>query len=572
MDGTCKIKKSVDTATFLWIFAVAFLCIFILFPLLCVFSKIRWSDLSGIMGNAGFRKTILNTFLECICSTGLSVFTGYVYAYAIVFGRLPLRKFFASLPVLHLITPPFVGGLAFILLLGRQGLITKTLLGLDVSLYGFPGLLIAQTLCFFPLAYLMCKESMEALNKNLIEGAVSLGASKRKIFLRIILPLTFPAVVSSFLFIAVSVLSDFGNPMIVGGRFKVLAVEIYTQLTGWMNAGVSAALGLMLLCPSLLLFFLQNRLFKSQTKKTAVIGGKGMAGKEMKSDQRGLSPLFSLFKRGQPPLFQASPSERVFTNSILADILLFVFVLIIAAAIILQFISIIAGSFQKLWGIDTSFTLNHLKHTFKYGKDFANSLLFALIAATLSVMIAAFVSFCVHRVESSSIKGRNFVDSLIQLPSAIPGTLFGLALSITANIFRVKAPKVLIVLAITVAFIPFSYRIVTSALGQIKNSLDEGARSLGARPLRVFFRVLIPLVKSAVFSGWTYNFARGVGTLSSVIFLVSFNTPLCSVRILNLAEQGDWGRSACMAMELTLITFGIITLGKILLHNKKRPE
>ncbi|MCQ2585267.1 MAG: iron ABC transporter permease [Treponema sp.] len=543
MDRTCKIKRSFDVTAVLWAAAITFLSLFILLPLICVFSKIRWSDLTGIFTAVRFRKTILNTFLECICSTGLSVLTGYIYAYAVVFGRMPFKKFFGALPVLHLITPPFVGGLAFILLLGRQGLITKTILGLDVSLYGFPGLLIAQVLCFFPLAYLMCKESFEALNKNLIEGAVSLGASRLKIFFRVIFPLTFPALVSSFLFIAVSVLSDFGNPMLVGGRFKVLAVEIYTQLTGWMNAGTSAALGLVLLVPSLLLFLLQNKMFKKQAVKTAVIGGKG-----------GVNT--------------GTTDEPVFRNSLTADILLFIFVLVIALAVLLQFVSIIFGSFQKLWGIDTAFTFDHLKKTFKYGKDFFNSVSFAFVASTLSVIIAAFVSYCVHRTGNRKLIGKNFIDSLIQFPAAIPGSLFGLALSITANTLHIKAPKFLILMAITVAFMPFSYRIVTSTFGQIKKTLDEGAMSLGAKALKVFAQVLVPLAAGGISSGWTYNFARGVGTLSSVIFLVSFNTPLCSVRILNLAEQGDWGRAAAMAMELTLITFGIIGAGKLII--KKR--
>lgn len=543
MDRTCKIKKSFDVTAVLWIAAAAYLSIFILFPLVCVFSKVRFQNLADIFIQARFRKTILNTLLECAASTSLSVLTGYIYAYAVVFGRMPFKKFFASLPVLHLVTPPFVGGLAFILLLGRQGLITKTILGLDVSLYGFPGLLIAQVLCFFPLSYLMCRESFEALNKNLIDSAVSLGASRLKIFIRVIMPLTMPTFVSSFLFIAVSVLSDFGNPMLVGGRFKVLAVEIYTQLTGWMNAGTSAALGLVLLVPSLLLFFLQNRLFKNQAKKTAIVGGKGAS------------------KNG-------TDEEPVFRNSIFADILLFVFVLIIAASVILQFASIIAGSFQKLWGIDTTFTLNHIRHTFKYGKEFLNSIWFAFIASTLSAFLAAFVSYCVHRTGSKKLPGKNFIDTLIQLPTAIPGSLFGLALSITAGMLHIKAPRFLIVMAITVSFMPFSYRIVTQTLGQIKQTLDEGAMSLGSKPMKVFVKVLVPLARGGISSGWTYNFARGVGTLSSVIFLVGFKTPLCSIRILNLAEQGDWGQAAAMAMELTLITFGIIGAGKLII--KKR--
>lgn len=550
MDRTGKIEKKktafFPAVTVLWSCAVLFLAVFILFPLVCVFVKIRLSDLAEIFTAVRFRKTILNTVLECICSTTLSVLTGYIYAYAVTFGRLPFRKFFSFIPVLHLITPPFVGGLAFILLLGRQGLITKTILHLDVSLYGFPGLLIAQTLCFFPLAYLMCKESFEALNRNLVDGAVSLGASKLKIFFRVIFPLTFPTLLSSFLFIAVSVLSDFGNPMIVGGRFKVLAVEIYTQLTGWMNAGTSAALGLVLLIPSLGLFFLQNRLFKKQSKKTAILGGKGSA-----------------VKNGGN-----SSSEPVFRNSVFADILLFLFVTFIALAVLLQFVSIIAGSFQKLWGIDTTFTFEHVKKTFRYGKEFRNSVLFALSASTLSALISLFVSFCVHRTGFGRLIGKSFVDSLIQLPSAIPGSLFGLAFSITANMLHIKAPRFLICMVITVAFMPFSYRIVTSTFSQIRQTLDEGGQTLGAGFMKILGRILVPLSKGGIMSGWTYNFARGVGTLSSVIFLVSFNTPLCSVRILNLAEQGDWGRAAAMAVELTLITFAIILGGNLIFRKR----
>ena len=542
MDRTGKI----NITGALWGIAVCILFIFILFPMIVVFSRIRPEDIVGIFLQVRFRKIFINTILECVCSTSISVLAGYIYAYAVVFGRIPFKRFFASIPVLHLVTPPFVGGLSFIFLLGRQGLITKTLLHLDISLYGFPGLLIAQVFCFFPLSYLMCKESFEAINRNLIEGAVSLGASKWKIFFKVIFPLSFPSLISSFLFISVSVLSDFGNPMIVGGRFKVLSVEIYTQLTGWMNSGVSASLGLILLIPSLILFFTQNKLFKKSVNKTSILGGKGGTMK--------------------PAAIESVP---VFRNSFIADLFLSLFVLFMAGAVILQFVSIIAGSFQRLWGIDISFTIEHLKSTLKYGREFFNSLSFAIIASTLSVIIAAFVSFCVHRVGKNKLYGINFIDSLIQIPSAVPGSLFGLALSCTASLLHIRAPRFMIIMAITVSFMPFSYRIITSSFGQIKQTLDEGAKSLGAGPLKVFSLILVPLAKGGINSGWTYNFARGVGTLSSVIFLVSFNTPLCSVRILNLAEQGDWGIAAALAMELTLVTFGIICAGSFFRRHDK---
>ena len=200
-----------------------------------------------------------------------------MYAYAVVRGEIPFVRFFSVVPVIHMVTPPFVGGLSFILLLGRQGFITKTLLGLDVSLYGLPGIVISQVLCFFPLAYLMCAQTLRGINPLYERAARGMGAGRLKVFISVTLPLSFPGILSSFLFIAVSVLSDFGNPMIVGGRFKVLAVEIYTQLTGWMNVSVSVVLGIILVVPSIILFILQHKILKDTSVRSATVGGKEAA-------------------------------------------------------------------------------------------------------------------------------------------------------------------------------------------------------------------------------------------------------------------------------------------------------
>ena len=144
----------------------------------------------------------------------------------------------------------------------------------------------------------------------------------------------------------------------------------------------------------------------------------------------------------------------------------------------------------------------------------------------------------------------------------MPGTLFGLALSLAANAGHIRNSALLIIIAMTVGFLPFSYRILSSTFAQLKTTLDDGARSLGADRLRVLATILVPLSTGGLFSSFMYDFVRGVGTLSSVIFLVSFSTPLASVRILNLAEQGDWGKSAALALILTLVTFMILGIGR----------
>ena len=537
MGGRSKIAgKGISSLTVVFAVICLALTCCIIFPLFCVFLTPKISDFIQVASSSVWKQAALNTLIECVCSTAASVLIGYIYAYAVINGGIPFKRFFSFIPLLHLVTPPFVGGLAFILLLGRQGFITNTVLGLDVSLYGFWGLLIAQTLCFFPMAYMICAQTLQNINPALKQAAKSLGAGQLKTFFAVILPLSVPGILSAVLFIAVSVMSDFGNPMIVAGRYKVLAVEIYTQLTGWVNSGTSAVLGILLVVPSLVLFVLQNKLTKNAMLKIATIGGNSHTA----SDER--------------------PNAAV-------RLLLTLFCLFISLCVFAQFAAIIAGSFQKLWGINVSFTLDHIKNLARCRLELLNSMRFAFEAAVISTFIAAIAAFIVYRTEYPLKK---YIDSVIQLPAAVPGTLFGLAFSLAAAKLNFHNSKVLIVIAIVVGFVPFSYRTLASAYMQIKPTLDDGARSLGASRLRLLFSVIMPISKTGLFNSFIYDFVRGVGTMSAVIFLVSFNTPLASVKILNLAEQGFWGDAAALALLLTLITFAVIGSGSVIINWRKR--
>lgn len=518
-----------------WLLVAVFFFVCMLFPLFSALTYVRLGDFKAVFFQGIWRRAMLNTLVECVFSTALSVLIGYVFAYAVVKGDIPARRFFAAIPILHLITPPFVGGLAFILLFGKQGFITHKILGLNISLYGFSGLLIAQTLCFFPMAYLICVQTLKGINENLENAARGMGAKGLRIFFTITLPLSLPGIISSALFVAVSVLSDFGNPLIVGGRFRVLAVEIYSQLTGWLKIGVSVVLGIVLVVPSLALFFFQNGMSKKIGRKSATIGGKGGAFPDFEKRSKSTAKTFDL-----------------------ARILLTIFVSFVSLLILAQFFAIVAGSFQKLWGIDLTFTASHIKSVFRYAKELKNSLSFAFVSAFLSTVLAILSAYMVHR---AAIPLKKSMDVFSQLPAAIPGSLFGLAISLSANRVGFHNSKILIIAAMTVAFLPFAYRIISDSLAQISPTLDDGAMSLGANQLSVLATVLAPISKNGIAGAFVYCFIRGVGTLSSVIFLVSFDTPLASVRIINLAEQGDWGKSASLALVLTAGIFFVIALG-----------
>jgi iron(III) transport system permease protein len=483
-----------------------------------------------------------NSLLLAVLSTVFSLLCGYLYAYSVARCRFPrpLRRFFEFIPVLHLISPPFVGGLSFILLFGRQGLFTRTLLGLDISLYGLPGLVIAQTLCYFPIAYLILKN---AVGNNGAGGpaaleyaAANLGAARGRAWASVTLPLSLHSVAAAALFIAISSISDFANPMLIGGRYRVLAVELYTALTGWGDAATAACLGVLLLVPALVLFFLFRRLTRNGTESLATLGSS--------SSSNSLEP--------PPP-------------ALYARILLILFCVFFAVVILAQFFAIVAGAFSKVWGVNPAFTVAHLQKTLRYTGELINTFVYALLAAFCSALLSALAAFFSGRTRFFL---RGLLDALATLPAAIPGSLLGLSLVLAFNEPPIAwtGTAAIIVVSMIVYELPAAYKMMQSGLSGIKTTLDESARSLGASPLGAA-AVVVFAARGSLASAFVYTFVRACGTVSAVIFLVSFNTKLISVTILNLAAQGDWGVAASLALSLTVVIF--IVLGVLFAFSRR---
>jgi iron(III) transport system permease protein len=135
-----------------------------------------------------------------------------------------LRPVLGGLALLPLITPPFVLAFALILMFGRNGFVSAHLLGLDSNfLFGPVGLITAQVLAFAPVAFLVLRGSVQGLNASLEEAAWSLGSSRWRVFRTVTLPLLRPGLANALLLAVIESLSDFGNPLILGGDRNYLA-------------------------------------------------------------------------------------------------------------------------------------------------------------------------------------------------------------------------------------------------------------------------------------------------------------------------------------------------------------
>lgn len=509
-----------------------FLALFVVLPVVLTFCSIGFGEVFSVLCQRQSLVALGNTLAICFSASAISVVVGFLYAYCVKRLEVPFVAFFKILPIIHLVTPPVASGMSFLLLFGRNGFITKAIFHSNLSLYGFWGIVIAQVLYFFPVAYLVCSVSLDAVNKEHEAQSYTLGAGRVRVFFTVTVSESWGGIISSFLLIAVSSMSDFGNPVLVGGRCKVLSTVIYSVLTGAIERQGAVALSLMLLFPSLILFVLQAKYFFTNKKRLEVAGDN--------------SALITL---------PVSTGVKIAATGFCA---------FFCAVIIAEALSLVIGSFQKLWGVDATITTLHVKSLAKYSGAFLNSISFSLVASVLTVFVSSLTAFYSHGVKDdsgSALKAlRAVTDILAQAPQSVCSVVMGLCYSLSASALHFKGSAFLIILVMTISMLPYAHKNIAASFLQQKPSLYFAAITLGASKLGSLRTVLLRESALAIMGSFLYTFARCMGTLSAIIFLVGFGTKTVSLYILNTAGQGDWGASCALSTALSVITLSSIGL------------
>ncbi len=219
--------------------------------------------------------------LALICGAGTTAL-GLAFALVVARTNFRFKKLLRAMSILPIITPPFVIGLALILLFGRSGVLNHFLelsLGIEPSrwFYGLPGLILAQLLSFTPIAFLVLIGVVEGVSPSMEEAAQTLRANRWRTFIDVSLPLMRPGLANAFLIGFIESIADFGNPIVLGGNFGVLATEVFYSVVGaQLDQGRAAALGLILLGFALAAFFAQRWVLGR--KVYTAMSGKGDSG------------------------------------------------------------------------------------------------------------------------------------------------------------------------------------------------------------------------------------------------------------------------------------------------------
>jgi iron(III) transport system permease protein len=527
------------------------LLIFIVYPLLMLLARAFADDghlsLQALIAAVTAPKNLRalgNSLLLAMMVGVAGTLVGLIFAFTVerVRGARRVARLIDFFTFLPLISPPFTTSIAFVFSFGPRGLITYDLLGIkNVQVYGLTSTFAAETLTYFPIAYLALRPMLASISTSFEEASFSLGGSRWYAFRTVTLPLVIPALANAFLLLFGCSLADFATPLILAGSdFSVLPTEAYLQITGMFDLKSGAILSLLLLVPAGLVFYAQEWLVAGRSYVT--VTGKAAV---------------------------AAPHDSVSTG---AGVALLGFCVLMSVLILYFYLLLFYASIVMAFGANHTLTLEHYRVIFTEGMPaIKDTLIIALIGMPLGGLYGIVVGYLVGR---TAFIGRKAMELISMLNYALPGTIVGIAYLLAFNDepIALTGTATLIIACYVFRYSPIGIRTTIALLQQIDKSMEEASASLGAGNLTTFRRVMLPLILPAFFAGLGVVFIRSMTAISATIFLVSINWTLITVKILENMTEVALGPAAAFSIFVIVVVVAVTALLNILLQRMTAPS
>ncbi len=497
------------------------LVVFVLYPLASILGK-SFETPSGLgldnyvryFGEPKLTQVIGNSLAVSIVATLLTIALAYGFAYALHHARLPGAGLFRLIALLPLFAPSLVQAMGLVFLLGRNGIVNRAF-GLGLNVYGFWGIVLANVFYAFPHALLILSAALAVGDARHYESARMLGASGWRIFRTVTLPATRYGLASAVFVVFTIVITDFGNPMVIGGDYTVLATEIYNQVSGQANFEMGTVVGMILLLPAAMAVIVEKVIARRQH---AVLAAQSV-----------------------PLVVRPSPRR---------DMGWLLYVTLVSLAILTIIVTVVAASFVRLWPYRMTPTLQHYRFDVQNGiEPLWTSIEMSVVAAAIGVVVVVAAAWALHRFQGPVTR---FLYFLAILPAAVPGMVLGLgyilAFNNPANPVYVIYDTVLILAICNVYhYHAQGFLVATTAVKQVSGTFDEASATLGAGYLRTLARITLPIIWPAVVSVGVFFFMRSMVTLSALIFLYTPATQVAAVSVLLLDEAGQMSQAAAFS-------------------------
>jgi iron(III) transport system permease protein len=532
-DGVVRHRLSREDAIRWALVAVfaAILYLFLLYPL----SQVLWRSLldnSGhFIGPANYIRyfstpaiaaSITNSLYVSVAAMALTVGLAFGYAYALTRTQMPAKGLFRVVAMLPLFAPSLVQAFALIYVFGNNGIITRTT-GWNVGIYGAKGIILAEVFYCFPHALLILIAALAATDARLYDAARTLGASPLKTFVTVTLPGIKYGLVSACFVVFTLAITDFGAPKAIGGKFSVMATEIYNQVSGQQNFTMGATVSVVLLIPAVLAFIVDRLVQRRQ---------------------------YALVTSASKPLV---PERRPLTDrSLLA------YCALTAGFILAIYLVILVSSLVHRWPYNFGLTLKHYDFDTAGGyRSLWNSIRVAALTAVAGTTLAFVGGYVVEKCRTAA-SGPLYLLSV--LPVSVPGMVLGLAYIFTFNapgspLNALYGTLAILIISNVVHYFTVGFLTATTALKQMDAEFENVGASLGVPFYRTFWRVTVPIALPSIVAISMYFFLNAMVTLSAVVFIIAPGTELAAVAVLLMDDAGDTAQAA--AMSVLIIATGL---------------
>ena len=528
-------KFRLDVWGFITLFTIVLYALFLIYPMAFLVKQALFNAETGKFTLEEFEKffsksyyfaTLFNSFKLSITATLLAVAIGTPLAYIFSIYKIKGKRFLSMLIIIASMSAPFIGAYSWILLLGRNGVITSFLGNLGIhtpDIYGFGGIVLVMTMQLFPLVFLYVRGALKNVDNSLLEASKNLGCAGIKSFFKVVVPLIIPTILAASLLVFMRAFADFGTPMLIGEGYRTFPVVLYNEFISEVGGDDSfaSAIAVIAILITTLVFLIQKYI---ANKKSFSLNA--LHPIEEKKAKSGINALVHFFSY-----------------------------LIVGIAVMPQ-CYVIYTSFKKTEGkiFTAGHSLDSYKEAFsKLGTSIQNTIIMPATALAVIVLLAVLIAYLVVRRKNNIT---NLVDIISMIPFIVPGTVLGIALLISFNKkpLLISGTMFIMVAALVIRRLPYTIRSSVAVLAQIPMSIEEAAISLGATKMKAFFRVTAPMMAGGILSGAILSWVTMISELSTAIILYTGKTKTLTVAVYTEVVRGNYGVAAALSTILTLLT------------------
>ncbi|MDO4594705.1 MAG: ABC transporter permease subunit [Tissierellia bacterium] len=514
-------KKKLNIDFIISLVITLILIVFILYPFLKVLKESFFVD--GIFSMDNYKevikdkKLILNTFKMGILSAIIATVFAVIVSIFQFLQNQKIKKILSIVFAICIISPPFVSGLSYISLFGRRGLISYGLLGLHIDPYGMWGIVLMQALSDLALNVLILNGFLKNINRDIINASRSLKATTTNIIIDIIIPIIKNGIIAVFVISFFRSVSDFSTPAIIGGNFKVLALESYFEVIAKGNLNKASAMNVFILVPTLVLFLLSRNIVRNKNQEKIYNG-------DVNIKRSGI--LYYLIS---------------------------LFAIILIAFLIVIYISIIIGAFSKKSAGNLIFSLDNFKDTKYFIKDVSlRSIGYAVVASLVASFLGLLVSYL---TAIKKIRMMKFSDLLSNLPYIIPGTFFGLGylLAFRSGILAMTGTFIIVILNMLFKQMPFTTRIFNASMNDIDKNVLNSIRDLGGRGIHEIKDGIVPMNLESLKISLINTFNASMTTVGSIIFLIYPQRKVLTMVMFDVINSAKYNVGSVIAFEIIIL-------------------